>query len=276
MRAVSLLLIAGLSLLTTGTRADDPPKAAPPKVWEYGAHVEAVATAEVRARVTGYLTRIAVKEGAAVKKGELLAEIDPRYYAADVEVAKARLKLAEAKLQAARTNLTQTKTAFSKDAASADDLRIAEADAAATEAGVAVARAELERAELMLSWTRVTAPFDGRVGRFAVTEGNLVRADATRVVTVVATDPLFVAFDMDERTLLRLRRDGLAEPGKLAVAVGLADEEGYPHEAKLDLIDPQVDPAKATVRFRAVLPNPKGMLSPGMFVRVRLTPAPAR
>lgn len=274
MRAVALFLIAGVSFVTTTTRADDPPKPAPPKVWEFGGHVEA-ATADVRARATGYVTRIAVKEGAAVKKGDLLAEIDPRYYAAEVEVAKARLKAAEAKLQAAKVNLAGTKKVFDKGVVSADEVRITEAGAAEAEAGVLVARAELERAELMLSWTKVTAPFDGRVGRFAVPEGNLVRADNTRVVTVVATDPLFVAVDVDERTILRLRRAGLAEPGKLSVAVGLADEEGYPHEAKLDFIDPQVDPAKATVRIRATLRNPKGMLSPGMFVRVRLT-APAK
>ena len=147
----------------------------------------------------------------------------------------------------------------------------AEAEA---EAALMVAKVEVERAELTLSWTRVTAPFSGRVSRIQATEGGLVTADQTHILTVVSTDPLYVTFNVPEAILLQLRRDGLSEPGKLGVAVGFAIDEGYPHAAKLDLIEPEVDPKTGTVRFRATVPNPKGLLLPGMSARVRLTPPP--
>jgi RND family efflux transporter MFP subunit len=140
------------------------------------------------------------------------------------------------------------------------------------EAALMVAKVEVERAELTLSWTRVTAPFSGRVGRIQSTEGSLVTADRTHILTVVAIDPLYVTFSVPEAILLQLRRDGLSEPGKLEVAVGFAIDEGYPHAAKLDSIEPEVDPKTGTIQFRATLPNPKGLLSPGMSARVRLTP----
>ena len=108
---------------------------------------------------------------------------------------------------------------------------------AEAEAVFLVAKVEVERAELTLSWTRVTAPFSGRVSRIQATEGTLVTADQTPIVRVVATDPLHVTFNVPEAILLQLSRDGLSEPGKLGVAVGFAIDEGYPHAAKLDLID---------------------------------------
>jgi multidrug efflux pump subunit AcrA (membrane-fusion protein) len=99
-----------------------------------------------------------------------------------------------------------------------------------------------------------------------------VVADQTPILTVVAVDRLYVTFGVDEATVLRLRRDGPAEPGKLSVAVGFTGDEGYSHTAKLDLIGTEVDPTTGTVRFRATLENAKGLLSPGMAARVRLSP----
>ncbi len=147
----------------------------------------------------------------------------------------------------------------------------AEAEAEATLAGEKV---EVQRAELTLSWTRLTAPFGGRVSRVQAAEGGLVAADRTPILRVVDSRQLRVSFNVPEGTLLRLRRDGLAEPGKLRVAVGFSGEEGHPHEAKLDLIAPEVDPETGAARFGATLANPKGLLSPGMSARVRLTPRP--
>jgi RND family efflux transporter MFP subunit len=261
------LLTACLPLLSANTRAADPPAG-----WEYTGRTEAVATVAVRPRVSGELTRVAVKEGAAVKKGDLLAEIDPRAYRLDLDAAKARRKVADAKLQAAKLRATNANRLVKGKVISQDELALNKAAEAEAEAALMAAKVEVQRAELTLSWTRVTAPIDGRVSRIPTTEGNLVVADQTHILTVVATDRLHVSFRVPEGALLRLRRDGLAGPGKLGVAVGFAGEEGYPHAAKLDLVEPEVDPNTGTVRFRATLANPKGILSPGMSARVRLSP----
>jgi len=269
MRAAIFLLVAGLAFPFAGTRADDPPKG-----WEFAGTTQAAAAVDVRARVTGHLNRVAVKEGVAVKKGDLLAEIDPRTYHLDLDAAMARRKVAEAKLQAAKLRAAGANNLAKNKVISQGELALNKAAEAEAEAGVLVAKAEVRRAELTLSWAQVTAPLDGRVSRIQATEGNLVAADRTPILTVVDTHLLRVSFDVPEATLLRLRRDGLINSGKLGVAVGFAGEEGYPHEAKLDLIAPEVDPAAGTARFRATLANPKGLLSPGMSARVRLAPRP--
>src|SRR5207253_1470769 len=119
---------------------------------------------------------------------------------------------------------------------------------AAAAAAVTGAKVGVERAELTLSWTRVTAPFDGRVSRVQSTAGGLVTADQTHILTVVVTDPLDVVFNVPEVIVLQLLRDGLTDPGKLGVAVGFATDEGYPRAAKLDPISPEADPRTGTVR----------------------------
>jgi multidrug efflux system membrane fusion protein len=140
------------------------------------------------------------------------------------------------------------------------------------QAAFQVAKIDVEKAELTLSWTRVTAAFSGRVDLIQATEGTLVTADKTPIVRVVASSPIHVTFNVPEAILLQLSRDGLAEPAKLGIAVGFALDEGYPHAAKLDLIGPEADPKKGTVQFRALVSNPKGYLLSGMSARVRLTP----
>jgi len=269
MRAAMFVLTAGLAVPSTGTRAADPPTGG-----EYAGRAQAVAAAAVRPRVTGELIRVAVKEGDAVKRGELLAEIDPRAYRLDLDAARARQKVAEARLQAARITAGNTRRLAQNNVVSPGESALNAATEAEAEANLLVAKVDVERAELTLSRTRVTAPFDGRVGRVHATEGNLVVADQTPILTVVATDRLYVTFEVPEANLLRLRRDGQAEPGKFDVAVGFAGDEGYPHAAKLDLIEPEVDPKTGNVRFRATVANPKGVLSPGMSARVRLSPPP--
>lgn len=265
MRATMFVLVAGLAFPLAGTRADDPPK-----VREFTGRAQ-TDTNEVRARVTGQVTRVAVKEGDAVKKGDLLAEIDPRPYRLDRDAASARLKAAEAKLQVARIEAANAKRLLQNKVISSDEVALHEAKEAEAAAALMAAKVEVERAELTLSWARVTAPFDGRVSRIRSTEGSLVTADQTHILRVVATDPLDVFFDVPEAILLQLRRDGLADPDKLDVAVGFANDKGYPHAAKLEPIAPEIDPTTEAARFRATVPNPKGLLWPGMSARVRLT-----
>jgi RND family efflux transporter MFP subunit len=267
MRAAMFVLVAVLAFPSAVARADDPPKG-----WQFVGRMQAGATADVRARVTGNLTRVAVKEGDAVAKGDLLIEIDPQPYRLDLDAARARLKAAEARLQVAKIEAANTKKLFQQKVISQNELDLHMAKEAEAEAALMVAKVEVERAELTLSWTRVTAPFNGRVSRIQATEGGLVTADQTHILRVVATEPMYVSFNVPEGIVLQLRRDGLADPAKLGVAVGFSGDEGYPHAAKLDMIATEVDPTTGTVRFRATVPNPKGLLSPGMSARVRLTP----
>jgi len=184
------------------------------------------------------------------------------------------VRAAAARLQAARLKTANAQKLMQTKVVSPDEGALQEAAAEEADAGLAAAKVEAERAEWTLAQTQIRAPIDGRVSRAHATAGNLVVADRTPVLTIVATGRLHVSFEVDEATLLRLRRGGLSEPGRLDVAVAFAGEEGYPHAATLDLIAPEVDPGTGTVRFRATLANPAGLLAPGMFARVRLTPPP--
>lgn len=269
MRTTMIVLVVGLALQSPATRADDPPKS-----WEFTGRTEAAAV-DVRARVTGHLTRVAVQEGDAIAEGDLLAEIDPRAYRLDLEAAKARLMIAESKMQVAKIKATNTKSLLEKKVISQDELALHAAAEAEAQGALIIAKVEVQRAELTLSWTRVTAPFNGRVSHIQASEGSLVATDQRPILTVVATEPLYVTFGVPEAIVLQLRRDGLSELSMLGVAVGFANDKGFPHVAELNLIDPEVDSRTGTVRFRATVPNPKGLLSPGMSARVQLTPRPS-
>jgi RND family efflux transporter MFP subunit len=129
---------------------------------------------------------------------------------------------------------------------------------------------DVERAELTLSWTKIVAPFNGRVSRIQTNEGSLVIGGQTPILRVIATDPLYVNFSVPEDVLAKLRREGLSEPGKLAVTVGFSLDKDFPHTAKLDVIEPEIDAKTGKVQFRASIVNPQSLLSPGMSARVRL------
>ena len=267
-----LVLVSVVTLAAAQQKTVAPPGTTPAKGFDFNGRIEAT-TVEIRPRVTGCLMKILVKEGAMVKQGDLLAEIDPQQYKADLDVARAKLTVAEATSKVAISQLARLKELNSKGVIGQDDLIQAAGEKERSEALIHVANAEVVLAELNLSWTKLNSPMDGRVGQFAQTAGNLVTADGPAIVSIVAVDHVFVSFDVDERTMLKLRRDGLAEIGKLTALVGLSDEDGYPHKATVDFIDPQFNPKTGTVRVRGVLPNPKGLFSPGMFARVRLIPA---
>jgi RND family efflux transporter MFP subunit len=246
---------------------------------DFTGRTEAAVTVEVRARVTGYLVKVAFKDGAEVKQGDLLFEIDPRPYQAELDRANAALAAAEAHLKRADTELKRAKALIERSAMSKEDYDKVVGDVDEARAQVAVARASREVANLNLDFTKVTAPVSGRVGRRLVDSGNVVRADGTMLTTIVGKDPMYVYFDVDERTYLDLRRalrDGKVKAAKLEdlpVAVQLANEEGFPHQGKLDFVDNRADPTKGTIRMRAVLPNADGLLVPGLFAQVRLTTA---
>ncbi|MBN9518755.1 efflux RND transporter periplasmic adaptor subunit [bacterium] len=268
-----LSALAAAALAAAGSA--QPPDAGATKHLDFTGRTEASATVVIRPRVTGELTRLHVKEGEAVKKGDLLAEIDARQFQLELDAAKARLLAVEAKLRVAEAALARVERAARAGIVPPEEFEQAKAAMIAERAEVAAAQAAAKLVELNLSYTKLTAPIDGVAGRHLVTAGNLVTAaDKTAILTIVAADPLHVWFDVDERSIARLRPP--ADGKRAEVKVGFAGDDGFPHAAEIDLIEPVANPAAGTVRVRARLPNPKGQFVPGMFARVRVTPADGR
>ncbi|MCE5267090.1 MAG: efflux RND transporter periplasmic adaptor subunit [Planctomycetaceae bacterium] len=248
---------------------------------DFTGHTEAMMSVEIRARVSGYLIEglkdsVPNKEGTEVKKGELLFEIDPRTYQAEKDRAEAALTQARAHLERLSKDLKRAQELLPTRSIAQGDYDQIAGDHKEAEAAVQTAQAALDLAKLNLAWTRVYAPCDGRVSRQLIDPGNMVQADQTPLTTIVTLDPIYAYFDLDERTLLQLRR--MVRSGKLQSArqakvpiyLGLADEEGYPHEGLIDFADNRLDQMTGTLRLRGVFPNPKRILSPGMFARIRL------
>lgn len=268
MRTAMCVLVAVLAVPVAVTRAGDLPEA-----WVFTGRTEASNSAVLRSQVNGRVTRVVVKEGDAVAKGDLLIEIDPQPYQLALDAAQAQANAAEARLKAAHIAGGNAASLREKSVISPQELALKKAEEAEAEAELRLAKVQVERAKLDLSRTHVTAPFNGTVSRI-LTADSTVTANQTQVLSVVSTDPLHISFNVPETVLLQLRRQGAADPRKLGVAVGYADELGQPHEAKLDFIEPEVDSRTRSVRFQASVPNPKGIFSPGMSTTVRLTPAP--
>jgi RND family efflux transporter MFP subunit len=280
-RSIAVLLSGSVLLLAApaGTIAD-PADAKPPPAGrqlpdhvDYTGRTEAVATVELRARVSGYLVKAAFKDGAEVKQGDLLFEIDPRPYQAELDRADAAVTLAQAQLKQAQAELNRAKALLDRAVIAREEYDKIVGQVQVAEAGVKAAAAGREVAALNLSWTKLTAPIAGRISRRLVDPGNLVRADDTVLARIVSTDAMYVYFDMDERTYLSLRQAKPQPAGgaELPVALGMANEEGYPRKGKIDFVDNRVDATNGTVRMRAVLPNTDGLLVPGLFARVRVT-----
>jgi RND family efflux transporter MFP subunit len=251
---------------------------------DFTGRTESVRSVELRARVTGYLEKVNFKDGADVNMGDVLMEIDPRTYKAEVDRAKAVVAQSRAHLERLNSEAQRALKLQRQHAMSQEEADRVTADRAEAEAAVASALATQSLAELNLGFTTIKAPFAGRISRRLIDPGNLVKADDTPLTTLVALDPLYAYFDVDERTLLRLRR--LVAEGKIKsareteapVLVGLADEEGFSLTGSVNFVDNKVDANTGTLRARAVLNNSKRMLSPGLFVRIRLpigSPKPA-
>jgi multidrug efflux system membrane fusion protein len=243
---------------------------------EFTGQTVAVETIEVRARVSGYLEKNSLKDGDLVHAGDLLFQIDDRPYRAEFDRTVATLAQAKAHLERMKRQEERADRLFEKKSTSEEQFEQARFDRAEAEATVSAALASNETAELNLGFTKITSKIDGRISRRMVDPGNLVQADTTPLTTIVSLDPIYAYFDVDERTLLRLRRvmeedhTESAISSQVPVEVTLADDESAPLWGKINFLDNQVDAGTGTLRARAVLDNPKGMLSPGLFVRLRI------
>lgn len=246
---------------------------------EYTGRLRALESVEIRPRVSGYLQSINFADGAMVKEGDLLFVIDPRPYEAVLRETQADVGVAESRLAQARSDSARAERLLAPRAISAEEAERRGSALHQAEASLASAKAAVDVAALNVEFTRVVSPIAGRAGRHLVDEGNLVTSgpqDATLLTTVVSLDPIHVYFDADERAYLKYVR--LAQSGERPssreynnpVEVALADENGFPHKGWMDFVDNQLDLGTGTIIGRAVLPNPDLLLSPGLFVRLRL------
>jgi membrane fusion protein (multidrug efflux system) len=289
-RAALAALLAVATLSGCGRSGSTPPAATPVEVGvvrlqptevtltrELPGRTSAYRVAEVRARVNGIVLKRFFAEGSDVKEGQRLFLIDPASYQAALEGAKAALARAEVNLANARVQARRDEELVEDRVVSRQEYENSTAAMKAGEADVAAARAAVQAAQINLGYTTVTSPVSGRIGRSAVTEGAYVQASqATLLATVQQLDPMYVDVSQSTADLLKLRRD--VEAGKIQAAgagrarVRLVTEDGreYGAEGTLQFADVTVDPGTGSVALRALFPNPKGDLLPGMFVRARL------
>jgi RND family efflux transporter MFP subunit len=242
---------------------------------DFTGQTEAVADVSVRARVTGYLDKVLFKEGVEVKQGDPLFAIDSRTYEAQLRQAEADVLQSQAKLRRLESSFKRASALLPAKAISDDDYETILGDRDSAIAAVKLSEAARDLARLNVGFCQVTAPISGRTGRQMIDPGNMVQADQTVLTTIVSLDPIYAYFDIDERTVLRVRRlirAGTIKSPREAVTpvfLGLADEEGYPHRGVINFAENRMDIGTGTLRIRAVFPNPKRMLSTGLFVRIR-------
>jgi RND family efflux transporter MFP subunit len=244
----------------------------------------AVESVEVRARAWGHLDKVNFKEGALVRKGDALFEIDPRTYRAALNQAEGNLASMQARVTRLDADLARARRLVGTRAMAREEHDKIAGDRGEAVASLGALRAAVQQAQLDLEHTKVLAPVSGRVSRYLVTRGNLIQSGqnggAPVLTTIVSVDPMYAYFDVDERTVLRVQqflREGKARSAPEAewpVALGLATEEGFPHRGTINFVDNQINPKTGTLRVRGVFPNKDEALSPGFFARVRVPVGP--
>ncbi|MDB5459789.1 MAG: efflux transporter, family, subunit [Caulobacteraceae bacterium] len=234
---------------------------------ELTGRLEAVDSVDVHARVGGFIDGVQFKEGAKVRKGQVLFQIDPRPFQAEVDRASAQLERAQAQAQLARADADRGQRLMDQNAVAQGELERLQAQAKSAAADVEAARAALQTARLNLSFTRVISPIDGRVSRAVITPGNLITTNDL-LTTVVSDGPIYASFNTDEQTYLKYASGERGKPAP--VYLGLMTEEGFPHQGKLSFIDNAVDVKSGTINGRALFDNADGKFTPGLFARIKL------
>ncbi|MYM67084.1 efflux RND transporter periplasmic adaptor subunit [Pseudoduganella sp. FT55W] len=243
---------------------------------EFTARLEAPDTVDIRARVAGTLVQVHFREGQLVNKGDPLFTIDPRPYAAEAARAEAQLASARTASELNKIELARAERLVAVRGVSQQELDQLKAALATSLSTVKASEAAVVQAKLNLEFTRITAPVSGRTSRANVTVGNLVNIGDPILTTLVSTDRIYAYFDASEALYLKYMqsaRDGTRPSSRdkpNAVRLGLANEEGYPHEGKMDFVDNRLNPATASLRGRAVFDNKDGLYTPGLFARLQL------
>ncbi len=274
-----LALATGLLLLTTtiGCSRRAPTVAAAGPDWfrvskpvqrpvtdtvDFTGRTNAIGAVNVVARVTGYIIQAPFTEGSEVQKDDLLFEIDPRPYEAQLHQAEAQVTLNQAQLTLAEANYARDLALLKKNSIS--QLEVDQDKAALDEAKARLnaTKSSLEVYNLNLEFTKVKSPINGEVSRYFLTKGNLVNQDQTLLTTVVSMDPMYAYFDVDEPTFLKIKEAVIAgkmqplQEGKTEVYLGLQSEIGYPHKGVINFINNQVNPATGSISMRGIFPNP--------------------
>lgn len=290
MRKASLSIVALATLIACGQAPEGAqPSKAPPSVsvahvlsediteWdEFTGRLEAPQTVMLKPRVSGYINEVAFSEGAEVEQGQLLFVIDPEPFEMEVARLKAQLTQAKSQYQLARSEAERAERLVKQNAISQEVLDTRNSAQTQARASVAATLAALKRAELDLAYTQVKAPISGRVSRALITKGNFVTQGQTLLTSLVSTDKIFAYFDADEQSYLkymRLDRQGKrrsAREFQHPVFMSLADEKHFPHHGHIDFVDNQISQTSGTIRGRAVFDNRDGMLTPGLFARIKL------
>jgi len=238
---------------------------------EYSGRLEAIDQVDVRPQVSGKLIAVHFKDGSLVNKGDLLFTIDPRPFEAELNRAKAQLASAEAQVTYSSANLGRNQRLIQSNAIAHQELDQAENEARSANANLQAAKAAVETARLNLEYTRITAPVSGRISRAEVTVGNVVSAgNGAQVLTsLVSVSRLYASFDVDEQTYLKYISNQ-RNSAQVPVYLGLANESGFSREGYISSIDNNLNTTSGTIRVRATFDNPKGVMLPGLYARIRL------
>ncbi len=290
-RPTAMPVLLGLAIILAGCNEKPAASAPPPAEVRVAAPVSRPVTrylqltgqtaaakrVDLVARVSGTLTEIRYSEGKAAKQGDVLFVIEPDNYRLNLQLAEAAEAQQKALLVQAEADLARQKQLAQRQSASEAALDNAQSRRDSTAAAREQAAAQVAQAQLNLAYTEVKAPFDGIVSAHLVDQGALVGVGGpTLLASIVQSDPIKVRFSLDEHTVLRIRdamrQRGLtlAGLGAIPVEIGLDTDAGYPHQGQLDYVAPELDTASGTLAARASIPNPQGVLLPGLYVRVRL------
>lgn len=275
------LLALSLFVASCGAQAQDKSNEPPPpevttaavvtrplRPWdEFTGRLEAVDTVQVRPRVGGYVDSVRFTEGAVVREGQVLFQIDPRPFQAEVSRLTAEVSANRAKLELAAANRQRAERLVQEEALSRSEYDRLVSEEKAQKAALEAAAAALQSARLNLEFTRITAPISGRVSRAIITPGNLVTS-ADVLTTVVSDTPIYATFNADEQTYLKYAESARSRPGP--VYLGLMTDEGYPHEGRLVFVDNQLNAQSGTIQGRALFQNADGKFTPGLFARIKL------
>lgn len=289
--STSRRLVVALVLTLLSACSGGEPKPGPPTVnvtvarplqrdvtdWdEYVGRFEAVQDVELRPRVSGTIERVMFRDGQRVRQGQPLFTIDPRPYAATLAQARAQAARASASLANARSLLARAGKLLEAQAISREEYEQKQADVRTSAADVAAAQASIRTAELNLGFTTVRSPISGLVSDRRVSVGNFAKEGETVLTRVVSTDPIWFSFEGAESFYLKyLRQDrdgtrGSSRDTPNPIEIQLADEKGYRWRGRMDFLDNAIDTNSGTIRAHAVVSNPDGFLTPGMFGRARL------
>jgi multidrug efflux system membrane fusion protein len=246
---------------------------------EYTGFLAPVEIVDLRARVGGFVEKAEFQEGQSVDEGQILFELDPKPYQAELDRAVAQVQQAEAQFENAASEFTRIERLRAGGGGSEKEFQDARYNKMQAAAAVAAAKAAQQSAQLNLDWTKVKAPIHGRISRKFVTPGNLITggtASGTLLTTITKTEPVYCYFDADERSVLKYQRLAQekkrvsARDARIPAFLQLANETGFPHEGVIDFVETRIDPTTGTLRARGVFANPHNLLLPGFFARLRI------